>query len=345
MAQVVNKLSDSAKKGLLTRTITAIVMAIVTIPCVILGGWWFFGLTVLLTIGAAYEIVRASNIKGLIKILVYFLTIAFAIAITYYAMFKNDAGINKESFVAAFKDETTLINSFKNIDLSTMIIIMMAAVYFIISFSCEPFNIAYVFYYVCMVIVIAIGIRSLLFLRYAPFSYFSAQTGTGLQSEVAITEDGFKYGQSIFLLIYVVVGVIMNDTGAYFIGLLFGKHKMNERISPKKTWEGFVGGVVFSIIFSTTFALVCAYIKKPILPMFDLTHTYYVIILSVLMPIISDIGDFVFSSIKRSFGVKDYSNLLPGHGGILDRIDSLIFSAALVASIIITITSVPGFLQ
>ena len=140
-----------------------------------------------------------------------------------------------------------------------------------------------------------------------------------------------------FLLIYVLIGTMMNDIGAYFIGLFFGKHKMNERISPKKTWEGFVGGVVFSLIASLTFALICAALGKPILPIFGLPHLYFLIIISILLPLIADVGDFVFSSVKRSFGVKDFSQLLPGHGGILDRIDSLIFASALVSCLIIFI--------
>ena len=143
-------------------------------------------------------------------------------------------------------------------------------------------------------------------------------------------------------MIYVFIGVILNDSGAYFIGLLFGKHKMNERISPKKTWEGFLGGFVFSIIGSVLFALICALKEQEILPIFDTRHIYYVIIISILIPLISDVGDFVFSSIKRTFGVKDFSNLLPGHGGVLDRIDSLIFASALVSCLIIFINLMLG---
>ena len=133
-----------------------------------------------------------------------------------------------------------------------------------------------------------------------------------------------------------------NDTLAYCAGRLFGKHKMNERISPKKTWEGFIGGVVFSLICSITFALIVAALGKPILPIFDLSHLYFVIIISILLPLIADVGDFVFSAVKRSFGVKDFSAILPGHGGLLDRIDSLIFASALVSSLIIFIDLVLG---
>lgn len=344
MKKITNEISSSAKKSLVARIITGIVLAIVCIPCVVLGDWFFFGLTVIVTMFASFEIVKASNLKGLIKILTYFVTIIFALGIIYYCVFAKNIEAFKQDGLSAFSNKDILVNSFSDINLSIMLITFMCAVYFLISFSCEPFNIAYVFYFVTMILVIAIGVQSLLFLRYSPFKYFEMDmTDKGSLAPVItnkLTSDEFKYGQSMFLLIYVVIGVIMNDMGAYFVGLLFGKHKMNERISPKKTWEGFIGGVVFSIVFSTVFALVVALLDKPILPIFDLPHLYFVIVVSILIPLIADVGDFVFSSVKRTFGVKDFSQLLPGHGGVLDRIDSLLFSAALVSCLIIFINLV-----
>lgn len=337
MKKITNEISGSAKKSMVTRIITAIALAIVCVPCFVLGSWWFFGLTVLITILCAFEIVKASSLKGLIKILIYFITIVFALAIIYYSMFKNNAADLQTSADSnkVFSNPNFLINSFKEIDVSAMLITFMCAVYFLISFAAEPFSIAYVFYFISMIIVLAIGIKSFLFLRFSPFYYFDEALEVADKPKLLV--DGFKYGQSMFLLLYVIIGTIMNDIGAYFIGLLFGKHKMNERISPKKTWEGFVGGVVLSLISSITFALIVAALGKPILPIFDLSHLYFVIIISILIPLVADIGDFVFSSVKRSFGVKDFSQLLPGHGGVLDRIDSLIFAAALVSGLIIFI--------
>ena len=332
MKKITNEISGSAKKSLVKRIITAIALAIVCIPCLILGSWWFFGLTVLITILGAFEIVKASSLKGLIKILIYFITIVFALGIVYYVMFKQNRTLGGGD---NFTKPDFLVNCFSDISLSVMLITFMCAIYFLISFACEPFNIAYVFYFISMILVLSIGVQSFLFLRYSPFHFFKESLPA--EDQAFLTTDGFKYGQSMFLLIYVLIGTMMNDIGAYFIGLLFGKHKMNERISPKKTWEGFVGGVVFSLIFSTTFALTVAALGYPILPIFDITHLYYVIIISVLLPLTADVGDFVFSAVKRSFGVKDFSQLLPGHGGILDRIDSLIFASALVSSLVIFI--------
>ena len=339
-----NSLSESAKKSLVTRIITGIVLVLVTVPCVVLGGWWFFFFSLVVTIMSAFEIVKASNVRGLLRILIYFVTIVFTTGIIYYSMFQTNINNIVTTSGKVFEDPTFLPESFHDIRLSIMLITFMLSVYFLISFSVESFNIAYVFYFSTMILVIAIGVQSLLFLRYSPYYYFDASLKANgeISTVYNTTNYSFKYGQSMFLLIYVILGVIFNDMGAYFIGLLFGKHKMNERISPKKTWEGFIGGVVFSIVVSCTFAIVCAAKGKEILPIFDISHLYYIIIISVLIPLISDVGDFVFSAVKRTFGVKDFSNLLPGHGGVLDRIDSLIFASALVSCLIIFINLILG---
>ena len=341
--KLTNELSASAKKSMLTRIISGIVLAIVFVPAIVFGGWYFFFFSVALTFLCSFEVVKASNLKGLLRVLVYFVTIAFTIGITYYTVYRTNMDALRSQGGEAFNDPWFLSNTFNDIKLSIMLITLMLCVFFLISFSVELFSIAYVFYFATMILVIAIGTQSFLFLRYSPFYYFQKQFAEqGVYADTRLLSSSFKYGQSMFLFIYVVLGVIFNDMGAYFIGMLFGKHKMNERISPKKTWEGFIGGVVISIIVSTVFALVCALVEKPILPIFDIKHLYYVIIISILIPLISDVGDFVFSSVKRTFGVKDFSNLIPGHGGVLDRIDSLIFASALVSCLIIFINLMIG---
>ena len=343
MKKIANEISSSAKKSMLTRIITGIVLAILFVPAIILGGWFFFFFAMVLALLSAIEIVRASNLKGLLRVLIYFVTLVFTLGIIYYTMFQSNVASIKALGSDAFKEPNFLPSSFHDIKLSIMLITFMLCVYFLISFATEPFHIAYVFYFATMILVIAIGVQSFYFLRYSPFYYFDEMLkAEGQYSPSLIYSNNFKYVQSTFLFLYVILGVIFNDMGAYFIGLLFGKHKMNERISPKKTWEGFIGGVVFSIIVSTLFALICALSEKPILPIFDVQHLYYVIVISILIPLISDVGDFVFSSVKRTFGVKDFSNLLPGHGGVLDRIDSLIFASALVSCLIIFINLMLG---
>lgn len=115
------------------------------------------------------------------------------------------------------------------------------------------------------------------------------------------------------------------DTGAYFTGVFLGKHKLCEHVSPKKTIEGAVGGVALSIII--TVVLLYAFKIKENLPL--------MIGVTVVMCIVGMLGDLFASVIKRSVGVKDYSNLIPGHGGILDRFDSMLFISPALLSLML----------
>ena len=113
--------------------------------------------------------------------------------------------------------------------------------------------------------------------------------------------------------------MIVADSAAYFVGRRFGKRKMSPRVSPKKTWEGFVGGVIVTPIFGALVGL---------LPAAQVITPLHGAILGLLISLIGPIGDLGESVIKRQAGVKDSSNLIPGHGGILDRTDSVLVSSA-----------------
>jgi len=117
-------------------------------------------------------------------------------------------------------------------------------------------------------------------------------------------------------IIVVLATVFLTDTGAYTIGRLFGRHLFAPKISPKKTWEGAVGGFVFGA---------AAAIATPLLLDLDVT-TEAIALMAIGAPIAAIIGDLVESALKRRLGVKDVSHLLPGHGGFLDRLDSLLFA-------------------
>jgi phosphatidate cytidylyltransferase len=123
-------------------------------------------------------------------------------------------------------------------------------------------------------------------------------------------------GQYIYLLIF--VSAWLTDTGAYIIGSFLGRHKLIEDVSPKKTVEGAVGGVLFCII---SFVLYSAVIGA----IFDKEPQYIpLIIIAVISSVISQCGDLIASLIKRNYNMKDYSNIFPGHGGVMDRFDSII---------------------
>ena len=112
-----------------------------------------------------------------------------------------------------------------------------------------------------------------------------------------------------------------NDTGAYLAGKFLGKHKLFERISPKKTWEGSIGGGLLTIGLSI---LIANY--------FDIIDLKHWIAISIIIVVFGGLGDLVESMFKRSLGIKDSGNILPGHGGILDRFDGLLIAAPFVYS-------------
>lgn len=122
---------------------------------------------------------------------------------------------------------------------------------------------------------------------------------------------------------YVLVGTFVliwtNDSFAYLVGKNFGKRKLFERISPKKTIEGFIGGVIFSIIMGY---LIFMYI--------DILSWWAWIILAVIISVFGTLGDLVQSKFKRKADVKDSGKIMPGHGGIFDRMDSMLFSSTFV---------------
>ena len=113
------------------------------------------------------------------------------------------------------------------------------------------------------------------------------------------------------------------DTCAYCVGRLFGKHKMAPNISPKKTYEGFAGGLVIGTAAVVLYGL--------ILTLCGIAVNFAAMtVYGLAGAVVTEIGDLAFSMIKREYGVKDYGHLLPGHGGMLDRFDSMVFTAPVI---------------
>jgi phosphatidate cytidylyltransferase len=150
-----------------------------------------------------------------------------------------------------------------------------------------------------------------------PFSMFpfAAFSRTGLNS--ILPHEGIVFSPGIIIGFFLLIWA--NDTGAYLTGMSFGRTKLMERISPKKTWEGFIGGMII--------AALVAWFLSGWLGVVDNIHW---VIISLIVSVAGTYGDLVESMLKRSTGVKDSGTILPGHGGFLDRFDSAIISFPLV---------------
>jgi phosphatidate cytidylyltransferase len=120
----------------------------------------------------------------------------------------------------------------------------------------------------------------------------------------------------------VLFAASIGDGGAYLFGSLWGKHKIAPALSPKKSWEGYFGGVLVSSLTTWLLTLVCHFYVPQVLPVHGL-------ILGCVLAVLTPMGDFAESMLKRQFNLKDTSHILPGHGGIMDRIDSSLWAIAI----------------
>lgn len=135
---------------------------------------------------------------------------------------------------------------------------------------------------------------------------------------LALPEERNPLGGGAGLVLYLTFLTEFNDVAQYVWGKSFGRHKIVPKVSPNKTWEGFLGGVFTSLL--------CAWLLAPWLTPLSEAHA---LAIGLIVPIAGFVGDVVVSAVKRDIGVKDSGGLLPGHGGVLDRIDSLTYTAPL----------------
>lgn len=146
-------------------------------------------------------------------------------------------------------------------------------------------------------------------------------------SAMVYLHDFHEGGRYLYLLTF--IGAWVPDTFAYFTGVLFGKHKLIPDISPKKTVEGAIGGVVFCVLAFVGFALL--YNNLWLVEGGKALPIWLMAIVGLITAVVSMVGDLTMSLIKRHYGIKDYGRILPGHGGFLDRFDSVIAVAVILA--------------
>ena len=174
---------------------------------------------------------------------------------------------------------------------------------------------------------------------------YSVLTGTAIPLAFRLfisLRDQLGAEQGILYLVFLLGSAWWCDTGGYFAGCLLGKHKLCPEISPKKTVEGLIGGLVLTVLGNIGLLMLIAsfcehgigFLAEPVQ-----LNLLRIVLYSPILALIGVLGDLSFSVIKRHFGIKDYGNIMPGHGGILDRFDSVIF----IAPAIYFIASTPAF--
>ena len=196
-----------------------------------------------------------------------------------------------------------------------------------ISIQNQPALNLLLFLLVIIVLVIATLVGAML--RGAPFDKMIASTGATilgvlyvalLGTHLVLIRTGFEPQLSAHLLSFFFLVLMGSDSGAYYVGRAIGKHKLAPSISPGKTWEGVAGGIAAAL----GMAVLAHYWFFRELPL------KWMLPLALAMSIVGILGDLVESALKRSASAKDAANILPGHGGLLDRLDSLLFNAPLL---------------
>jgi len=136
------------------------------------------------------------------------------------------------------------------------------------------------------------------------------------------------------LVMLPIVSAFLTDSGAYFVGMAMGKRKVFPNISPNKTVEGFIGGLIIGTAGMVIYGVILAFITP-----FTIVIAAF-ILYGVVGAVVTEFGDLAFSFIKRKCGVKDYGKLIPGHGGVLDRFDSMIFNAPVMYLLVLTVPAI-----
>ncbi len=352
-----NRLSSSSKSGMKTRIITGIVLVAIMLPTIILGDWLFFVVFAIFAVVGIHEILKAPGPRKY-NWLVQFVVYAFVISFIFWIFLKDYWGRSSPlTGETGFYLDTVYV--------SVIAIVLYLFVLFLIAIATPKVQLSDVTYLFTIGLFFAFGFQGIYFLRFygnGAGLYGNTTLITTSFSTTPVSSDNYfaayyeAYGlnqsfASCLTFCYLLIGTWMADVGAYFFGSFFGKHRMNPRISPHKTWEGFFGGALVSIGFSLGSAAIMEYcFNMPLIPgilqfqhseLLEANHVLYgnswvfLVLCSVLMPFVGNIGGFLFSLIKRQFGIKDFGNLFPGHGGVIDRFDSVMSNAIIMACIIV----------
>ena len=298
-----------------------VLVAIVGIPVVVLlalaGGYWFSGFIALLATIGILEFYSLAEAKGAHpQKAVGVVTGLFLVSVFLFARLRDDILTYFDRFGVQLP-APTMAQYFLIVVLVAIPLMMLRELprnrgSALMNIAVTIFGVLYVsFFFGCLV-----GIRELFIPEDFPIFRNFQLSGIGIPDE--IREKVYQWGGYTVLVIF--ASIWMCDSAAYFAGRAFGKNKLFERVSPKKTWEGAVAGLI---------GAVAAFIagKLLVLPYLGLLEAG---VCGAIVGIAGQMGDLAESLLKRDAGVKDSSALIPGHGGVLDRFDSLLLSSPLL---------------
>lgn len=349
----INTPPEGYKSSLKSRLIVAGILMVTAVPTFVLGGWaYFFAIMIFLLIAIA-EVIKAPRKKY--NWFVYVATYGIIISFVYWMFFKGNMAQYQSLAEAGHPEDFvfSLADYYEKFEVSVIGIAASLLIYCVVGILDKNFGLDDIAYFFFMSLLVGLGFQAFYFIRYFPIqmAYDVPQdavtnvTWAGLAYNRDLVSNGwFKYLGSFELLLFVFIGPIFNDIAAYFGGVYFGKHKLNERISPKKTWEGFYWGVIVGFVATAAFGLILAATGNPVLPFLTIDKWYWIVLIALLEPLFATIGDLSFSLIKRYYNIKDYGNILRGHGGILDRADSIIFSSIGAVIVLVLINNGWNFL-
>ena len=341
----INTPPEGYKTSLRSRLIVAGILFVTAVPTFILGGWWYFFAIMAFLLVAIAEVIKAPRKKY--NWFVYVATYAIIISFVYWMFFKG----NMKAYEADPDNFVFSLDKFYGgFEISVVGIAASLLIYCVVGILDKNFSLDDVAYFFFMSLLVGLGFQAFYYIRYYPVqccdnTAFASLTWGGMAyGEELANTAAYQFFGSFELLLFAFIGPMFNDIAAYFGGVYFGKHKLNERISPKKTWEGFYWGFIVGFVVSAAFGIILAATGHPVLPFLTIDKWYWIVLVALLEPLFGTIGDLTFSLIKRYYNIKDYGNILRGHGGILDRADSIIFSTIGVVIVLIFIGNGWNFL-
>lgn len=347
---------EKHKRDNKNRWLVALIMIIVCVPAIVFGGYVFAIACAIIEMFCVFEIIRVPGKKypWYVYVVMYIAVLAF----TFWFVLKSNLGALADVNYDFSQFHFSLEEYFNEPFISTIALVITLIAYAFIAIVSSEFSWHDVIYFFSMSLVLGLGFQCLLFMRYFPFHAYAAYVAENPTYAIGINNglgDGiieshwFRFLISTELLVFVAVGTMLNDAGAYWVGSAFGKHKMNPRLSPNKSWEGFFGGWAVGFIACLAVGILFSALNYPLIPAFSMRDGnllwLWLIPLSLIIPFVSDLGDLFFSMIKRNYGVKDFGRILQGHGGMVDRIGSLLFTSMATMALLVFIENGWNFIH